>query len=109
MVIITLFLFDHLIIAFILARSPVFAHLSASLQGLTTIRAFEAEGILEQEFDNHQDLHTCVWYLFVTCSRAFALWLDFVCVVYTAMVTFSFFLMDESGKEKILNLASKNF
>ncbi|KAF2894912.1 hypothetical protein ILUMI_11261 [Ignelater luminosus] len=79
-----------------ITRSPVFSHLSASLQGLTTIRAFEAEGILEKEFDDHQDLHTCVWYLYVTCSRAFAFWLDSICVVYIALVTFSFFLVDES-------------
>lgn len=40
------------------ARSPVFSHLSSSLQGLWTIRAFGAEERFQNAFDAHQDLHS---------------------------------------------------
>ncbi|KAF2886638.1 hypothetical protein ILUMI_19535, partial [Ignelater luminosus] len=76
-----------------ITRSPVFSHLNASLQGLTTIRAFGAQKILKKEFDDHQDFHSSVWYLFLSCSRAFGFWLDFICVIYIGIVTFSFFFM----------------
>lgn len=39
-------------------RSPVFSHLSSSLQGLWTIRAYKAEERFQELFDAHQDLHS---------------------------------------------------
>uniref|UniRef100_A0A674EH88 Cystic fibrosis transmembrane conductance regulator n=1 Tax=Salmo trutta TaxID=8032 RepID=A0A674EH88_SALTR len=39
-------------------RSPVFSHLSSSLQGLWTIRAFRAEERFQNTFDAYQDLHS---------------------------------------------------
>ncbi|XP_039296024.1 probable multidrug resistance-associated protein lethal(2)03659 [Nilaparvata lugens] len=74
-------------------RSPVFSHLTASLQGLSTIRAFNAQDKLREEFDNHQDLHSSAWYMFVATSRAFGFCLDLFCVIYISLVTLSFLLL----------------
>ncbi|XP_047433098.1 ATP-binding cassette sub-family C member 4-like [Mugil cephalus] len=49
-------------------RSPVFSHLSSSLQDLWTIRAFGAEERFQKTFDAHQDLHSEAWFLFLTTS-----------------------------------------
>ncbi|KAF5286380.1 hypothetical protein FQR65_LT12631 [Abscondita terminalis] len=75
-------------------RSPMFEHLSASLQGLNTIRAFGAQSILRREFDVHQDLHSCAFDLFLTTSQAFGYVLDLICVIYTAIVTLSFLFIE---------------
>ncbi|XP_054270008.1 probable multidrug resistance-associated protein lethal(2)03659 [Macrosteles quadrilineatus] len=76
------------------ARSPVFAHLNASLQGLTTIRAFGAQHILTQEYDYHQDVHSSAWFMFLSSSRAFGMWLDMVCLLYIIVVVFGFLLLN---------------
>ncbi|XP_033213303.1 probable multidrug resistance-associated protein lethal(2)03659 [Belonocnema kinseyi] len=75
-------------------RSPVFSHLSATLQGLTTIRAFNAEQILTNEFDNHQDLHSSAWFIFFSCARLFGYYLELLCSLYVAIVVYCFLLVD---------------
>ncbi|XP_062958201.1 ATP-binding cassette sub-family C member 4 isoform X2 [Cynocephalus volans] len=69
-------------------RSPVFSHLSSSLQGLWTIRAYRAEERFQELFDAHQDLHSEAWFLFLTTSRWFAVRLDAICAVFVIVVTF---------------------
>ncbi|GFS16349.1 multidrug resistance-associated protein 4-like [Elysia marginata] len=73
-------------------RSPVFSHLSATLQGLHTIRAMHMEQQLAAEFDAHQDLHTEAWFLFLATSRWLGIRLDclsacfVICVVYFSLL-----------------------
>lgn len=80
-------------------RSPVFTHLNATLQGLTTIRAYGAQNVLGREFDKHQDLHTSAWFMYIAASSAFGFYLDVLCFTFTAIVTFSFLTFGE-GKQK---------
>ncbi|KAI2474040.1 Putative multidrug resistance-associated protein lethal(2)03659-like Protein [Diabrotica virgifera virgifera] len=77
-----------------ITRSPVFAHLNATLQGLTTIRSNGAEKILVEEFDYLQDIHSSAWFMFLFTSRAFGLWLDLICTVFILYVTFNFAIFD---------------
>ncbi|KAM9334356.1 ATP-binding cassette sub-family C member 4-like [Symphorus nematophorus] len=74
-------------------RSPVFSHLSSSLQGLWTIRAFGAEERFQKAFDAHQDLHSAAWFLFLTTSRWFAVRLDGICSIFVTITTFGCLLL----------------
>ncbi|XP_055676629.1 probable multidrug resistance-associated protein lethal(2)03659 [Lutzomyia longipalpis] len=77
-----------------ITRSPVFTHLAASLSGLSTIRAFNTEKRLVDEFDSLQDVHSSAWFLFICCTSAFGQVLDFLCVIFVAIVTFTFLIID---------------
>ncbi|KAG5894559.1 hypothetical protein JTB14_021541 [Gonioctena quinquepunctata] len=80
-----------------ITRSPVYTHLAASLQGLTTIRAFGAEKILAKEFDNYQDAHTSAYFMYLSANRGFGFWLDVHCIIYIFLVTISIlFIQNES-------------
>uniref|UniRef100_A0A3P8TH99 Multidrug resistance-associated protein 4 n=1 Tax=Amphiprion percula TaxID=161767 RepID=A0A3P8TH99_AMPPE len=74
-------------------RSPVFSHLSSSLQGLWTIRAFRAQERLKKTFDAHQDLHSEAWFLFLMTSRWFALRLDSICSIFVTVTSFGCILL----------------
>uniref|UniRef100_A0A8C2GR14 Multidrug resistance-associated protein 4 n=1 Tax=Cyprinus carpio TaxID=7962 RepID=A0A8C2GR14_CYPCA len=86
-------------------RSPVFSHLSSSLQGLCTIRAFKAEERFQQAFDAHQDLHSEAWFLFLTTSRWFAVRLDGMCSVFVTITAFGCLLLKDSMKAGDVGLA----
>ncbi|CAG9768357.1 unnamed protein product [Ceutorhynchus assimilis] len=80
-----------------IAKSPVFSHISSTLNGLTTIRASQAEIALIGEFDDHQNIHTSAWFFTIMCVVSFGLWLDIICVIFTCIVTFGFVVAAEFG------------
>lgn len=73
-----------------ITRSPVFSHISNSLYGLLTIRAFGAQQRFVKQFDAYQDGHTSAWFMYLACQRWFIIVLDWLCVFYVAGVTISF-------------------
>ncbi|XP_053792269.1 ATP-binding cassette sub-family C member 4 isoform X3 [Vidua macroura] len=86
-------------------RSPVFSHLSSSLQGLWTIRALKAEERFQKLFDAHQDLHSEAWFLFLTTSRWFAVRLDAICAIFVIVVAFGSLLLANTLNEGQVGLA----
>ncbi|XP_037509647.1 ATP-binding cassette subfamily C member 4 isoform X1 [Rhipicephalus sanguineus] len=78
-------------------RSPVFSHLSTSLYGLSTIRAFNAQRTFERMFDLKQDHHTSAWYMFLCTARWFGITLDSICFAYITIVTMSLALSSDGS------------
>ncbi|XP_036065584.1 multidrug resistance-associated protein 4 [Oryzias melastigma] len=86
-------------------RSPVFSHLSSSLQGLSTIRAFRVQEKFLQMFDEYQDLHSEAWFLFLTTSRWFAVRLDGICSVFVTITAFGCLYLKEDLEPGAVGLA----
>ncbi|XP_041973563.1 ATP-binding cassette subfamily C member 4-like [Aricia agestis] len=78
-----------------ITRSPVFSHVSASMSGLATVRACQAQTMLCQQFDAKQDVHTAAWYMSLLTNASFAIWLSFMAAFYVAIVTYTFLLLDD--------------
>ncbi|XP_023235791.1 multidrug resistance-associated protein 4-like isoform X1 [Centruroides sculpturatus] len=62
-------------------RSPVFSHLSVSLYGLTTIRAFNAETKFKSMFNKYQDKHTSTWFLYLSLNRWISVYGHIICFI----------------------------
>ncbi|XP_067120944.1 ATP-binding cassette sub-family C member 4-like [Centruroides vittatus] len=62
-------------------RSPVFSHLSVSLYGLTTIRAFNAESKFKSMFNKYQDKHTSTWFLYLALNRWLSIYGHIICFI----------------------------
>ncbi|KAK5648315.1 hypothetical protein RI129_003207 [Pyrocoelia pectoralis] len=70
-------------------RSPILTHLTASIYGISTIRAFSAQKLLIQEYDSLQDKHSSAWYLFISASRAFGFWIEMICNLFISGIILS--------------------
>ncbi|XP_037964111.2 ATP-binding cassette sub-family C member 4 isoform X2 [Plutella xylostella] len=75
-------------------RSPVFSHMSATLNGISTIRSAGAQQRLVKEFDRFQDIHTSTWSSYLASGVTLGFWLDFICVLYLAIVIVAFLVID---------------
>ena len=74
------------------ARSPLFSHISLTLQGLSTIRALGIEERVTQDIHLLQDRHATCWYHYLCLQKWFGLRLDIISAfVIIFAVFYSFF------------------
>lgn len=71
------------------ARSPVFSHTTASIFGLSTIRAYHKEEQFREKLHYYQDKHTEAWFAYLVVNRWFGLRLDILSFIFTAGVSFA--------------------
>jgi ATP-binding cassette subfamily C (CFTR/MRP) protein 4 len=72
-----------------IARSPLYSHISATLQGLPTIRSFHQEHAALKTFFRFQNEHSRGFYLYQVAVRWFGIRIDFMSNVFLAAVVFS--------------------
>ncbi|XP_044272820.1 probable multidrug resistance-associated protein lethal(2)03659 isoform X2 [Tribolium madens] len=80
-----------------ITRSPVYSHLTATLQGLTTIKAFGAQNILQEEFEKHQNIHSSALHTVIGIYALIGFIAEFISVLYTTVVSFAFFLFGKGA------------
>lgn len=68
-------------------RSPVYSHISTTIDGLSTIRAFGYEGMFNDQFRVMLDNHSATWFLSICAARALSVFVDWICAIYCCIVT----------------------
>jgi len=67
-------------------RSPIFSHLSNTLIGLPTVRAFKMQEEFMRIFDQQQDSHSSAWFNYICSGRWLTVSMDWLCLGFIAFV-----------------------
>ena len=69
-------------------RSPIYGHVSTTLLGLPTIRAFNVQAVFTDLFFQAQDDHTKSWFTFMACAGWLGFRLELLCLAFIGFVVF---------------------
>lgn len=79
----------HSFIHYRTARSPLYTHLSATLSGISTIRAFGLQDKVTSDFHECNDHQAESWLMFISSARWFGVRLDLISTVYSMVAIFA--------------------
>ncbi|XP_044749788.1 probable multidrug resistance-associated protein lethal(2)03659 [Coccinella septempunctata] len=74
---------------------PLLTQVRSSIEGLSTIRAVDAQDVMESEYSKHQNRYTSSCYMFCTITHAFSFAVEFITTIFISIVTVSCFFMEE--------------
>ena len=64
-----------------IARSPLYSHISLTLQGLSTIRALKTGDRVTRDLHYFQDEHSRTWYHYMSCQKWFGIRIELLTVL----------------------------
>ena len=70
------------------ARSPLYSHISATIQGLSTIRAYKEQTNFLNKLHFYQNEHSKGWYIKISSFRWFGMRMDWIGSVFLIAVIF---------------------
>ena len=74
---------------FLIARSPLYSHISATVNGLTTIRAYKEQNKFVNKLHYYQNEHSKSWHIKIAISPWFGLRVDTIGGLFVAVVMFA--------------------
>lgn len=78
-----------------LVRSPLYTHMTVTLNGLATIRAFEVPDAFTQQYYRYQNTHTATYFVCFASSRLLGFTMDIICLAYILAVALFLMLFSE--------------
>ncbi|KAJ1557628.1 Multidrug resistance-associated protein 4 [Nowakowskiella sp. JEL0078] len=79
-----------------ITRSPVYSSFNSTLEGLLTIRAFDAEDRFSDKFVRTQNENTRIWFMFLSATRWLGLRLDVLSSCFVIFISFLTVLLQKS-------------
>ncbi|XP_065914062.1 ATP-binding cassette sub-family C member 4-like isoform X2 [Dysidea avara] len=88
-----------------IARSPLYSHISATVQGLTTIRSYKEQRKFVNKLHFYQNEHSKGWYAKLATSRWFGLRIDLIGAFFVTAVMFSSIPLADSLDPALVGLS----
>ena len=85
------------------ARSPLYSHISSTIQGLSTIRSYKEQEKFSDKFHYYVNEHTKAWYLYIAINRWFGARVDMISTLFLAFVVMTAIPLADS-KYKATNI-----
>jgi len=68
------------------ARSPLYSHISSTIQGLSTIRAYNEAEKFSTNLHYYLNEHTKAWHLYIATNRWFGMRIDLISAAFLVFV-----------------------
>lgn len=79
--------------------------MAATLNGLSTVRAYNNQEILRKEFDALQDTHSACWFVSISTTSLFAFSMDAICTIFIGCIIFYYMLFETDTSSEQIGLA----